>query len=156
MNAGVVILIAVAVLLVIALIAVAAFRRRSAGFSVRPLPANLVSAYEGRLPELERQFVSQPREAVASAKLLVDDMFHRMGYPVRMEARERAQDLRRHHRKIGERYSRAASLKADATTEQLRQSLQGYLEISRELLDEGNRGRESGSAAETSQRRELG
>jgi hypothetical protein len=129
----------VAVLVVIAiLLAIVGLRtrgRRSAP-GIRPLPANLVEPYESRLPEIERLFVNQPREAVAAAKLLVDDMLNRMGYPVRMANEERVRDLRGRRRAVADLYKQASGLKSDPTTEQLRQSLQRYLEIARKLLDE--------------------
>jgi hypothetical protein len=116
-------------------IAVATRGRRSAP-GIRPLPGNLVEAYESRLPEVERQFASQPRESVAAAKLLVDDMLNRMGYPVRMANEERVRDLKGRRRPIADLYKQASGLNSDPTTEQLRQSLQRYLEIARKLLDE--------------------
>lgn len=106
--------------------------------SIRPLPPNLIQPYDSRLPELERLFVSQPREAVAGAKLLVDDMLNRMGYPVRMGNDERVRDLRGRHRPLSEMYRRASGLKPEPSTEQLRRSLQEYLDIARKLLVEAS------------------
>lgn len=133
--------IVVGALVVVALLVVfglALTRSRRSLPSIRPLPSNLIQPYDSRLPELERLFVSQPREAVAAAKLLVDDMLNRMGYPVRMGNDERVRDLRGRHRPLGEMYKRATSLKGEPTTEQLRRSLQEYLEIARRLLVEAS------------------
>ena len=123
-------------LAVLALVTALATRGRRSAPGIRPLPASLVDAYQSRLPEVERQFVSQPRESVAAAKLLVDDMLNRMGYPVRMANEERVRDLRGRRRAVADLYKQASNLKSDPTTEQLRQSLQDYLEIARKLLDE--------------------
>ena len=131
-----VIIVVVAALILIGAVLALATRNRRATPGIRPLPYNLVQPYESRLPEIERLFVSQPRESVAAAKLLVDDMFNRMGYPVRMANEERARDLRPRHRPLADLYKQASGLKSDPTTEQLRLSLQRYLDIARRVLDE--------------------
>jgi hypothetical protein len=130
-----VVVVALALLLVLGLVLT---RSRRSLPSIRALPANLIQPYESRLPELERLFVSQPREAVAAAKLLVDDMLNRMGYPVRMSNDERVRDLRGRHRPLSDLYRRATAVKGEPTTEQLRRSLQEYLEIARRLLAEAS------------------
>ncbi|HEX6487632.1 MAG TPA: hypothetical protein VF137_02005 [Candidatus Dormibacteraeota bacterium] len=131
-----IVVVAIVVIVLVALLVAVTARSRRSLPSTRPLPSNLIEAYESRLPEIERLFVAQPREAVAAAKLLVDDMLNRMGYPVRMENEERVRDLRGRHRQLGEMYKRATSIKAEPTTEKLRQSLKEYLEMARRLLDE--------------------
>ncbi len=126
-------IVVIALLLVVA--AVASARRRQGGtIRVTALPGSVVAPYETRLPELEKMFVNQPREAVAAAKLMVDDMLNRMGFPIRMSTEERVKDLRGHDRKLSDQYRSAAMLRDDPTTEQLRRSLQGYVVISRALL----------------------
>ena len=146
------IVIAAIIVMAVVILAVALVRRRRGGIDLQPLPGNLVQAYQSRLPELERLFVSQPREAVAAAKLLVDDMLNRIGYPVRMTNDERVRDLKRHHRGLADRYGKAANLKSDPTTEQLRQSLQAYLAIGNDLLGEAG---DQSRRRESQQRREL-
>ena len=128
----------IAAIAVLVLLGAALLRRRRVLPSIRPLPGNLIQPYESRLPEIERLFVAQPREAVAAAKLLVDDMLNRMGYPVRMGNDERVRDLRGRHRPLGDMYHRATAVKGEPTTEQLRRSLQEYLEMSRRLLAEAS------------------
>src|SRR6266851_3081549 len=98
----VVVAVAIAVLLLIALTAV--MKRRVKPFETRMFPANYVEPYERRIDEVERMFVAQPREAVAAAKLLVDDMLTRMGYPVRISNEERVRDLRHFSRTQSDRY----------------------------------------------------
>lgn len=133
----VVVVVAIAVLLLIALSSV--MRRRIKPFQARMFPANYVEPYERRIDEVERMFVTQPREAVAAAKLLVDDMLTRMGYPVRISNEERVKDLRHYSRTYAERYRLASGLKAQPTTEDLRRSLMAYLDNARELTAEARK-----------------
>ena len=128
----------IVVLALLLLLGLALTRSRRSLPSIRSLPSNLIQPYESRLPEVERLFVSQPREAVAAAKLLVDDMLNRMGYPVRMGNDERARDLRGPHRPLGEMYKRATTFRGEPTTEELRRSLQEYIEMARRLLAEAS------------------
>jgi hypothetical protein len=129
---------AVVIVALLVMLGLALTRSRRSLPSIRPLPPNLIEPYETRLPELERLFVSQPRESVAAAKLLVDDMLNRMGYPVRMGNEERVRDLRGRHRPLADLYRHASSLKSEPTTEQLRLSLQDYLEMAHRLLSEAS------------------
>ncbi len=133
----VVVAVAIAVLLLIALTAV--MKRRVKPFETRMFPANYVEPYERRIDEVERMFVAQPREAVAAAKLLVDDMLTRMGYPVRISNEERVRDLRHFSRTQSDRYRLATGLKANPTTEDLRRSLQAYLDTARDLCGEARK-----------------
>ena len=127
----------IAVLIVLALIAGAVTRSRSRKpFETHAFPANYVDPYSRRIDEIEKMFVSQPREALAAAKLLVDDMLTRMGYPVRMSNEERVRDLRHYSRERADRYQSATAFKGDPNTEQMRRALQAHLETARELLDE--------------------
>ncbi|HEX6547767.1 MAG TPA: hypothetical protein VF134_03385 [Candidatus Dormibacteraeota bacterium] len=129
----IVVVVAIAILLAIAVVGV--IRRQRKPFPTQMFPANYVDPYERRIPEIEAMFVNQPREAVAAAKLLVDDMLTRMGYPVRISNDERARDLRRYDRTLADRYRSAASLKSAPSTEDLRRSLQNYLAIARDTVD---------------------
>ena len=133
----VVVVVAIAVLLLIALAAV--MKRRVKPFQTRMFPANYVEPYERRIDEVERMFVAQPRESVAAAKLLVDDMLTRMGYPVRISNEERVRDVRHFSRTHSDRYRLATSLKSNPTTEDLRRSLQAYLDTARELCGEARK-----------------
>ena len=109
-------------------------------FEPRALPADEVETREGRIDEIERMFVSRPREAVAAARLLVDEMLTKMGYPVRLTANERARDLRAFNRAHSDRYRAAGELKDDANTEEMRRALKGYLDTARDIVAEA-RGR---------------
>ena len=129
-------LVALLVLLVAAFVLLRTTRGRRPRVKVQSLPAKLVQPYESRLPEIERLFASQPREAVAAAKLLVDDMLNRMGYPVRISNEERVRDLRGRNRRLADSYRSAANLRSDPTTEQLRQALQLYVGIAHTVLND--------------------
>ena len=133
----VVVVVAIAVLLLIALAAV--MKRRVKPFETRMFPANYVEPYERRIDEVERMFVAQPRESVAAARLLVDDMLTRMGYPVRISNQERVRDVRHFSRTRSDRYRLATSLKSNPTTEDLRRSLQAYLDTARDLCGEARK-----------------
>jgi hypothetical protein len=127
-----VVVVAIAILLGVAIFGVV--RRQRTPFPTQMFPENYVDPYERRIPEIEAMFVNQPREAVAAAKLLVDDMLTRMGYPARISNDERARDLRHNDRTMADRYRSAASLKNDPSTEDLRRSLQNYLAVARDLV----------------------
>lgn len=129
------VVIAIAVILLVAIIVRAVSARRSRpAFSVRALPASYVGAYQARITELQGMFVDHPREAVAGAKQLVDDMTMRMGYPTRMTDRERLDDMTSVDRRHGERYGVGLGLKTESTTEEMRRALQSYLDLCRDLL----------------------
>jgi len=148
----VVVVVAIAVLLMMALTSFV--KSRVKPFHTQMFPANYVEPYERRIDEVERLFVNQPREAVAAAKLLVDDMLTRMGYPVRISNDERVRDLRHYSRTHAERYRLASGLKATPTTEDLRRTLMAYLDTARELCAEARR-THRGRAPEEARRPEI-
>src|SRR5919108_3461984 len=116
--------IVVVVIIVLAVLGVAMSRRgRRVAFEPRALPAEELEGREGRIDEIERMFVHQPREAVAAARLLVDEMLSRMGYPVRLTAVERSRDLAHFNRGFADRYRSAGELRDDASTEEMRRAL---------------------------------
>ena len=126
----------VAVLLVVAFIVRAISNRRGRpSFRTRSLPVGYFSAYQTRIQELQAMFVNQPREAVAGAKHMVDDLMMRLGYPTRLDERERMRDLAHVHRPLAEHYKAGVALKSDSTTEDLRRALQHYLDLARGLMD---------------------
>ena len=126
----------VAILLLLALVVRAVTSRRGRpSFQTHALPASYVGAYEARMTELQAMFVNHPREAVAGAKQLVDDMTMRMGYPTRLTDQERMTDMASVDRKHGERYRTGLELKPGSTTEEMRRALQAHLGLARDLLD---------------------
>lgn len=143
----VVVVVAIAVLLLIALTSV--MRRRTKPFRTQMFPANYVEPYERRIDEVERMFVNQPREAVAAARLLVDDMLTRMGYPVRISNEERVRDIRHYNRTHSDRYRLASGLKSNPTTEDLRRSLMAYLDTARDLCGEARKTHRTTETEET-------
>ena len=127
----------VGVAILLALVLIARFigsRRARPAFETRPLPDSYLGPYEARMDELRSMFVNNPREAVAGAKQLVDDMTMRMGYPARMTDRERLTDMAAVDRRHADRYRSGVELKPDSTTEEMRRVLQSYLDLGRELL----------------------
>jgi hypothetical protein len=149
------VIVAIAAVVILAIIIIAAVvRRRRKPFSTRELPGELLGGYENRIPEIEQMFVNQPREAMAAARMLVDDMYTRMGYPARMHASERVRDIRSFNRDHAHRYRMAADLKKDATTEEMRRALRAQLEIARSLIADGRRTSVT-AEAETARNREL-
>src|SRR5581483_2837835 len=145
----VIVVAAIAILLAVAL--TGAMRQRRRPFETRMFPANYIDPYDRRIAEIERMFVAQPREAVAAAKLLVDDMLTRMGYPVRISNQERVSDLRHFSRTHADRYRTATSLKNEPSTEELRRALQSYLDTARDLIGEARS--HHGSNAQVEERR---
>ena len=129
------VVVVVAILLVVA-IAIRAFtsRRARPSFETRALPASYTGAYEARMTELQAMFVNHPREAVAGAKQLVDDMTMRMGYPTRLTDRERLTDMASVDRRHADRYRAGLALKPESTTEEMRRVLQSYRNLGRDLL----------------------
>src|SRR5205807_7141231 len=111
-------------------------RGERAGFEPRALPPEELEGREQRIDEIERMFVHQPREAVAAARLQVDEMLTRMGYPVRLTAAERARDLGHFNRGFADRYRSAGEIRDDASTEEMRRALKGYLDTAREIVGE--------------------
>jgi hypothetical protein len=120
------------------------------GVEPRALGAADLEGREERIDEIERMFVHQPREAVAAARLLVDEMLTRMGYPVRLTAVERSRDLAHFNRGYADRYRSAGELRDDASTEEMRRALKGYLDTAREIVGEakGRAGLDRGARTE--------
>jgi len=147
------VVVVVAILLVLAIVIRAVTNRRGrSAFQTRPLPPSYLAAYEARITELQAMFVNHPREAVAGAKQLVDDMTMRMGYPTRLTDRERMTDMASVDRRHGERYRTGLALKPDSTTEEMRRALQSYLDLARDLL---RRGGATDRTVEAENRREI-
>src|SRR2546423_9052941 len=116
--------IAIVVAVIVVLIAIAAVRRRRErrDFEVRPLPADRAESYAQRLDELERAFVTRPRQSVATARQVVDDMLAQKGYPARLGSDGRARDIAHSNRSHASRYRAAAVVDDRSTTEEMRQA----------------------------------
>jgi hypothetical protein len=133
-------IVVIAAIVILAIVVIGfVVRSRRKPFETRPVPGELLSAYETRIPEIEMMFVNQPREALAAAKMLVDDMYTRMGYPARMHPSERIRDIRAFNREHARRYSLAARIKENASTEEMRRALQAQLDIARSIIGEGRK-----------------
>jgi len=129
------ILVLVAIVLVVAFVARALVGRRpTPAFATRSLPVGYFNAYQTRITELQAMFVERPRESVASAKHMVEDLMVRLGYPTRLTEEERRTDLASVDRRHGDWYRLGTTLRSDATTEELRRSLQAYCDLARALI----------------------
>jgi hypothetical protein len=157
MDQGIIWVIVVIAAIVIVAIVIGGFvmRRTRKPFETRAIPSDLVQNYETRIPEIEQMFVHQPREAVAAARQLVDDMLSRMGYPARMNASERVRDIRYFDRTHSDRYRTAAMMKNDATTEEMRRSLRGLLDMARGIMDDTRKHHRLPEGEEPTTRREV-
>jgi hypothetical protein len=129
--------VAIVLAIVVVLLAVTAIRRRgSQDFEVRPLPADRVEPYGRRLDDLERLFVTKPRQAVASAREVVDEMLVLKGYPARLAPDGRARDIAFTNRGHASRYRSATVVDDRSSTEEMRQAMMHFLAVGRELLSE--------------------
>lgn len=142
----------VVAIVVVAVVVTAVRRRRGPGFQVHALPADRLDGYEQRLDELERLFVSEPREALANARQLVDEMLVQMGYPARLKPAERARDLSYSSREHARRYNTAAMAGDSSTTEEMRRAIKHFVDMGRELVadsrSDGGFGRTAPAASE--------
>jgi hypothetical protein len=87
----------------------------------------------------QARFVDQPREAVARADRLVQDLMKARGYPVG-DFEQRAADISVDHPRVVEHYRAAHELavrdaSGQATTEDLRQAMVHYRALFEDLLD---------------------
>jgi hypothetical protein len=157
MDQGIIWVIVVIAAIVIIAIVIGGFvlRRTRKPFETRAIPADLVQNYETRIPEIEQMFVHQPREALAAARQLVDDMLSRMGYPARMNATERVRDIRYFDRGHADRYRTAATMKRDATTEEMRRALRGLLDMARGIVGDTRKHHHLPASDEPTGRREI-
>jgi cell division septation protein DedD len=129
--------VAIIVAIVVVLTAVAAVRRRRhQDFDVRPLPAERAEPYTRRLDDLERMFVTQPRQALAGVRQAVDEMLALKGYPARLGPDGRARDIASTNRGHASRYRSAAVVDDRSTTEEMRQAMEHLLSMGRELVAE--------------------
>lgn len=130
MVTGVVLFVAV----LVALMAVTAVRRRGRpDFEVRPLPAGNVAPYRRRLDDAEALFVTKPRQAVAAARQVVDDMLAQMGYPARLGHDDRVRDIASTNRDHARRYRTAVVVGERSSTEEMRQAMLHLLALGRDL-----------------------
>jgi hypothetical protein len=157
MDQGIVwVIVVIAAIVILALVIGAAVMRRTRKpFETRAIPADLVQTYETRIPEIEQMFVHQPREAVAAARQLVDDMLSRQGYPARMNPTERVRDIRYFDRGHSDRYRTAAMMKHDATTEEMRRSLRSLLDMARGIIGDTRKHHRLPETEEPTTRREV-
>jgi hypothetical protein len=121
----------------VALMAITAVRRRGGrDFEVRPLPGDRLAPYRQRLDELETLFVTRPRQALAGARQVVDDMLAQKGYPARLGHDDRVRDIALTNRGHARRYRTAAVVGERSSTEEMRQAMVHLLVMGRDLVTE--------------------
>jgi hypothetical protein len=128
---------AVVVIALIALLVIAALRRRGPKLEVRKLDSAEGQRYVDEFAAIERDFVDHPEQATARAKGMVEEVMRRMGFPDRIDSQQRIRDLGGHDRDAAASLSAAdRDLRSGAgDTEKLRKILQSYRDVLHRLLD---------------------
>lgn len=129
--------VAVVVVVLILLLVIASRRRRGPKLEVRKLDSLESQRYIDEFAAVERDFVDHPEDATARAKGIVEEVMRRMGFPDRIDSRQRIRDLAGYDRNA------AASLTAadkdlrsgGGDTERLRRILQSYRDVLHRLLE---------------------
>lgn len=110
--------------------------KRRDRIDVVPLSETSRREYAAQWEAVQRQFVEEPREAVAAADDLIVSVMAERGYPVdRFD--ERADLVSADHPEVVSDYREAHSVRqrgADATTEELRQAFVHYRSLFDEML----------------------
>jgi hypothetical protein len=114
--------------------------RRVRRLAIRPLPQDAVSRYEQRWNAQQARFVDEPREAVAEADHLVEEVMKERGYPM-ADFEQRAADISVDHPRVVENYRAAHQIalreqQGRANTEDLRNAMICYRELFRDLLED--------------------
>jgi hypothetical protein len=108
-------------------------------FDIRPLTAAERERYTGEWRRIEQRFVERPTTSVVEADELITDVMRTRGYPV-SDFDKHAELLSVKHPKVVEHYRAGHDIidrhgKESASTEDLRQAMQHYRELFRELLE---------------------
>jgi hypothetical protein len=113
--------------------------RRRQELDIRPLSAESIRRYSDSWQRVTADFVDSPATAVTQAESLVVDVMRERGYPMD-DFDQRASDISVDHPEVvgryreGHRISQLAA-RGSASTEDLRQAMQHYRELFRELLE---------------------
>ncbi len=114
-------------------------RQRLDAFEIRPLEPSVRTEYLERWSATQRQFVDEPRAAVAEAQGLVAQVMRDRGYPVDSDFEQRAADVSVEHPEVVENYRAAHEISVrarsgEASTEQLRRAMVHYRALFDDLL----------------------
>jgi hypothetical protein len=148
---GRVLLVILVAIVVIAGIAFAVARRRRGGLSIQELAPADVSRYMQEMDSIERSFVDDPGQAAARARGMVDEVTRRMGFPDRLDSKQRAKDLSGHDREAGRLMEAAGGhlQQHPDDTEKLRLAVQHYRDLLRRLLKVTSAGDARGGSSES-------
>lgn len=120
--------------------------RRREKLDIAPLPETSRREYASQWESVQRQFVEEPRSAVAAADDLIVSVMAERGYPVE-QFDERADLVSADYPEVVSDYREAHAVRkmgADATTEDLRQAFVHYRALFDEMLsDNADNGRRS-------------
>ena len=116
--------------------------RRHESLDIKPLPEADRSAFADRWEQAQLSFLDDPRQAVATAETLVQQVMSQRGYPSQDDLAAQASDLSvEHARQLSNlRAAQEISLAAAAgraTTEDLRQAMVRYRALFADLLRAG-------------------
>jgi len=114
--------------------------RRVQGMEIRPLSQSTRDQYAQHWRELQRQFVDDPRSAVAEADDLVSDVMSTRGYPMG-DFEQRSADISVNHPRVVENFRAAHDIalrhrRGEASTEDLRKAMVYYRSLFDELLEQ--------------------
>jgi hypothetical protein len=113
--------------------------KRHDKLDIRSLSPAARESYERSWKDVQAEFVDQPREALANADRLVQEVMRERGYPVD-DFEQRAADLSVDHPDVVDNYRSAhtTSTRAhsgDASTEDMRRGMQHYRSLFDDLLE---------------------
>lgn len=150
MDSGIVAIIVavVVVLLVVGLVAFLLRRRQSAAtseetqrlraFSPAALDEPALTDFRGRWQATQTRFVDQPKEAVSDADTLIQNVLEQRGYPLGAKDKQ-LEALPAEHGQVLKEFQQVrhstASNDSQATTEELRQVMVRYHNLSKTLLN---------------------
>jgi hypothetical protein len=115
--------------------------RRVRALEIRPLAPDDRARFEERWLAIQRQFVDDPRAAVASADPLIGEVMEARGYPV-ADFEQRAADVSVDHPQVVDHYRMAHRIasrrdRIGPNTEELRQAMVHYRALFSDLLETG-------------------
>jgi hypothetical protein len=116
-------------------------RKRHGEFELRPLEPEARTRYAREWEAVQARFVDDPAGAIGDADDLIQQVMRDRGYPVE-DFDRRAADLSVEHPEVVENYRAGhdiarASIRGDASTEDLRQAFVYYRALFAEVLEAG-------------------
>jgi hypothetical protein len=135
MDRSTLLLLAVVLILVVAAAAMLV-RRSGRGPSITRLAATEAQRYLQEMEAVVASFVDEPEQAAARARGLVEEVMRRMGFPDRIDRRQRIRDVKGHDRDAARHLSIADTglREHGGDTEHLRKVVQGYRDAMHRLL----------------------